>query len=447
MRSLDDETRKFKQVLQETEAAHRQRAAQDGGGPFLPPVPNLAGITDVEERLAAYDAWLEQRIAVFRGQLPAVQALPARQGTPSAPQPNAPAQEFFHGVDYAMLESFRLNRFALPAGMQNEVRVFSTPESFSAAVLQGWNLSHAEAQAIRETGLQPLRNLKAVYLPGQGCLVNASGLPGKGVAGAAGTSNPELQVLKAYTLTRWGQGFIAEYTRLGQDMVRDGIWPAWQAWQLGITLPRWQTRQEALKSFALSFSVAERGWCDWLWDFLAFKSFAPVSQGSETMKPARFSSHAISEFLKLAWKLFPFSLTLDNLTLKINDLAELVNYLFFEKNMPGPRMSNALIQLIEQDLQPAATMSSTERERFIGWMNWQFFSTLESRLGTYCVPYAVLIMFNCPGNAALLQLPDFQAYRQQNPSSIVDTRLLLLTRLDGGVRYDPHGWGSRPGNA
>lgn len=416
MRSMDEEARRFNEILRQTEANRHWPAAPD---------------------LDAYDQWLEQCIARWRGEPPAIRAVPAGRDKPTAPPPNAPAQDFFGGVDYAMQEEFGLCRFMIPAGLQQPTRTYARTEDFMQTLLSGLQLSPAEIQSILQQPPDRLRHARVVYLPGQGCLVNEAAFQLPGGRSLKDKSDTRIPIIREYTFAKWGHGFIGEYTRFGREMVKKGLWSAWQARELGIRLPRLQEKYTGLEELSRSFGVAARGWCEWLWEYLACKAHSPVGEELVIKRP---SIRGLLEDFNKVLSIFPLIINLDGVLVRLLDMAGLLSYAFVERSRLAPMVTNQILGAVEAKLDVENRIPGSTGEAFFGQLSWMYYSLLESQLSGYNIPYAVLLLFHCSAELTGPAHEKGESQRTRKLEETVDGRLALLLGLqDAGARTDPHG--------
>ena len=137
--SIEDRQTRFSQRLDKMRREHALEVSRPALNPALP----------VEEQAAAYDAWLEQRIALWRGEEPPEAGSSRREPPRPIPEPargeHAARVETWAGeVDRAALTEFGLERFPRPGVFGQPARLFGRAEEFLSALADGLELCAAE---------------------------------------------------------------------------------------------------------------------------------------------------------------------------------------------------------------------------------------------------------------------------------------------------------------
>jgi hypothetical protein len=431
MTDIDDYQSIFSARLDKLRDQHRANS-----GPAQP-YPDFSKIEGVEARAAALDAWLEARIARSRGEEPPQVEVHAPE-RPSRAEPRTTrveasrrknVEDWAAGVDAAVLEDFELSRFPIPAGMAQPARPHYQLDEFLRAAARGLQLTQAETRDFLENPPQAARDAHAVYLPGEGCLVNGA------VAGVVSNRgkpvDPDVHTLGEITRARWGMGFLLEYTSLGRALVSEGLYPVWVGSELGLALPRWQPQHERMEHLLQGCSLAITGWKEWLWEYLACKTHRPLGEGLVIPRP---NLRRMGGILNKVAGLFPLSFVVGELSINIRSVWDLFQYLFLQESPQIPAALNRILLGVERGCQNDNSAGMLARSL----LGWYYLSTLEANLSAFCVPYAMLIAFQVDPAITRAAPAEIQRQMESSPLLNPNTRLAMLCGVGGAARYDPH---------
>ena len=392
------------------------------------------------DELQAFDARLEQRLARWRGEAPPQPATrPDILTEPAVPTPKPFAgQEFFTNrfkeAHQKVLGEFDFDDYPRPGSFDRNLQLFSTPLEFLKALLDGLGLSTKERQDILANPPKAALELDVVYLPGQGCLVNTVrfGLDLKQTP--ANLLDPDRAdlALAAIMRSHWGDGFLLEYTALGQELQASGLYQAGVLRRAGIRLARLEPKLASFEALGSGMQIAWVGWREWIWEYCAVRLHLTTGPVSRRPSPRRLGdqiAHVIA--------FIPMSFTINNFTVSINTILNLFRYLFFQEfNLVAP-VSNKLLLTLEA----YCDRNDEENQRKSGvrvrsLLGWYYLFSLEAALSSFCVPYALLIAFNFP--KAVVQEPPPAIRRELDEKTKLspNTRLALLNGLNPGARYD-----------
>ncbi|GAP18546.1 hypothetical protein [Levilinea saccharolytica] len=429
MTDLDEIQNRFTQRLN---AVNRRRISAQTR-PLLNPQAPFA------EQMSIYDSWLESRLALWRGETPAAAAQPLPASSPVTM--HAQVETWAGEADQAALDEFDLHRFPLPGGFNGPTRLLAHPDAFLRALAEGLELTHAERRDFLAHPPQAAEALQAVYLPGAhgGCLVNAARFVGleqpNPQAHLDQHRDARVDALGAVVRARWGSGFLLEYTTLGREMQQHGLYTAWAARQAGLRLPRLQPALARLDALGRGMSITWHGWREWIWEYLACKMRQPLGEGLVVSRP---SSRRVGEILTRVARLLPFSLTFNNFTIRVTEVADLFRFLFFQQSRLASQAVNQLLLAAEE----YCNQHDEDNHRQSGMrvrslLGWYYLSDLEAAISSYCVPYALLIALHTPPGLAEAEPEEIRRRFQEDPQSVSNTRLSLLSGLNPSVRYNP----------
>ncbi len=388
----------FARRLDERAKKHRQPEMVEE----LPP--------DLQDRLQAWEARLDQRLAEFRGEVAALPEPPALVAPPKPqPSPARPAgilEGWLAELDALFHAELGLGRYSIPVGLAGPPLLL--PDEA------------AMRQAAGRAGLAlPVITPPVLHLPGNGTLVNQAQFPIRG--------NDQLKRAKFMAVVareRWGWGYLLEYTCLGQSAVQAGLYPALAARRLGLQSSGW--------------TLLATGLQDWVEQFVLFKARHAAAQGVKTGAMRHPRPDRLVELVLRVIKLFPLYILAGGVQKRLLSLIDLVRFIFLEEN-------DIAIQGLHQLLLQTGNLcraGDSKLQELSGYslsqvLSMFYFTRLESCVGIRAVPYAVLIAAYLPGldlgqDAAQINQAIAAAPRQHP-----DTRLALLSGLDSRVKYDP----------
>ena len=381
---------------------------------------------DVQERLQAWEARLDQRLAEHRGVSPGkpaagtLPAEPAPEPPPPQVRPGGALEAWLAGLDGMLLSELGLGRYPLPAGLACPPLLLPDEAALRQAAL-GAGLT-----------LPVKATPPVLHLPGVGTLVVRGRLP-------AGNATPlaRAQFVAALARQRWGWGYLLEYTALGQQAVAAGLFPALASRHLGLAASPGPVLARA-EAVSEAWTLLAAGWQDWVEQFVLFKSRHAAAAGVEAGQLSRPRPDRLLELVQRVFNLFPLYIFVDGVRVRLVNLVDLVRFLFLEEN-------DALTQGAHQLLLQAGALcraGDPTADELTGYSLSQvlgmfYFARLESCVGIRAVPYAVLVAAHLPWldlrqGAAQIRAA-FEAAPRQHP----DTRLALLSGLDSRVKYDP----------
>lgn len=407
-------------------------------------LPDLSGL-GLEESLYAYDAWASGPLNAARqvymaARLKLPQAPTAADGAAelAADLHRQPAARQLTYVDDLVEKLFDIRRIFPDVRHRTDVFYCHTAEEF-VRPLTAIGLSPARqaalvAQAQAGDWSGPVLSHVAYYLPDEGCYVNGA-LLGAGGDPEEAVDNPEtfFRAVAAIAQTMWGWGFLIDYSRSGQQRKASGLWRHEVAAQLGLpplTDPPYPPLLAELRSHA---QLVEPGWTMWITE--------TVTQAARRHHLGKWEQPAFSH--KDFWQILKDSVG--------EAVAELPGWELGLPILGGLQLLTARheqgVQLIHNNLN-RARRATQEIDRQLAryrpalsgtatiWLSRVILDRVESKVGGFCMPYAVLIAAHVDYdlNAAnLAALPNNPAIF---PQSSTDTRFWLLSYLDEAVKYD-----------
>jgi len=420
MSGLDEARARFERQLSgKAREAYRRRAESSGSpAPEIEPLPDLSALADIEAKLSAYDAWLESRLTHCRtppapgqasGEEIPVPSTESEIAIPPLGAPNLDNEAWLFHADDTVENDFDLRRLPQRPGMTQRPVLIETEAEFRKQV-----------EAALGSITWPVRAVPAIYLPERGCVVNGAAIRSTLPPNQNDHAQFQLKALEALALEKWGWGFFLEYTRLGQTLLQNGYWREATARRLrGDLIPR-ETGPDSVAAILRSSTLTRIGWGMWVRDYLLYKARHPLAQASLLGLPR---ATKIIEILSIIGH------TLENAS-QVYAIANAIRYILVQTEL-APRGAHLAVHTIHDNL---ATVDGLVFQRwgdsFSTRLAYLIFSSLESKVGMFNMPYALLIAGYVDGQA----LTDEKSPAE--PRQSVDTRLVLLTTLDSRIKYD-----------
>ena len=399
------------------------------------PPPDLSRLPP-EEALTAYEAWARRRTFVGWEEF-----LRARQAERPEPQLGPALLDELAGqpgrqlalVDRLVHHAFDLDRRLPDLRPAHPIRYCTSLEEFARPLEQHlhWPADQRDS-AIRRVlaGARdvPLIAEPAYDLHGVGTFVN-----GWLLAGSKQGANPYnvldgdrtflAKVLGQIAAVRWGRGFLRTYSALGQEICQAGLAHAPLQKALG------QQLDEQAHAVQRAFFLSRAGWSEWVGAFIE----AQAQQLLLGRRQERSNWHMLSELGGLAWEhVVPSIPGMDLVQGILNFFLQSAKTLGLTLRFWGE--SAAWISRHSDEAR--STPKPAAHQQFRNWFGRMLIQDLERRVGTYNLPYALLIAENVRYGLPEVIMPDLIASMQdmrQNP----DGRLVLLTMLEPSAAYDP----------
>lgn len=398
------------------------------------PQPDLTGLP-LDQALAAYEAWANRRTA-------ANWAYFGQQRDQQRPEPDlgpdlvaywAGQPEKLLGLADRLMDcAFDLDRWLPKLRLAHPIRYCTSPEEYAAPLVKhlGWPQDQCDAALRRvaagATGV-PLVGELAYDLHGVGTFVNGWLLGRQRSMSPVVALDGDLAFLARslgqVAAIRWGNGFLLTYTRLGQEICRAGLGHTSPCRALGLPV------SDQARLMQRAFFLCRAGWSSWLRRFVeayARRRLAgklePKSGWDTTVEMVELTlEHVVPSvpgvsLVKSALEFVYQSAKTLGLALKFWDLCADWVYDWSQKETASPK------PVLEQESH--------------NWVGKALVRHLESRLGTYSLPYALLIAgevdYGLPDVAPSDLLSKLRGMRTSP-----DGRLVLLTMLESNPAYDP----------
>jgi hypothetical protein len=385
-------------------------------------MPDVSELT-ADNALTALDEWTAQTLWPERRAFVAERIEQAEQemdATAESDLAERPAAEQLTYVDDIVEQLFDIRRVFPEERYRADVFYCETAVDFLHP-LAAIDLSPtAQEQLSKRADFQgPVLGQVAYYLPGQGCYVN-----GPLLARRAGVSDPRaaveqpdvfFQAVRAIARTMWGWGFLLDYSLAGKKRRETRSWQAEVAAQLGLAEP---APPHPERTFT---QLAEAGWTAWMTEM--------ITQAARRQRMGGWEQPAFSR--KDFWQI------LKEMSGEIVSEAQWLDMLIptwgaLKKLRASHEVGQRRIHRQANRLRAAANRLDPAFQKATGWSCAAWLSRLlldrvESKVGSFCMPYALLIAHDVDYRAAHVA-PD-------SPQGSVDTRLWLLSYLDEGVKY------------
>ncbi len=402
--------------------------------PVAPP-PDLSGLP-VDQALTAYEAWAEQRTLDTWSEF-------FQERERERPEPTLATELVDHLagqpgkqlglVDKLVNRAFDLD-LRLPEIEPAHPLYYCTDlEEYAHPLTKhlGWPRERREfvLQRVRDGATDvPLLSEPVYDLHGVGTFVNGWLLGRqRGISPYAALDGDRAFLAKTLgqvAAARWGRGFLRTYTALGQEMVAARLGHAPLRMAVGLPVP------DEFRVVKRAFFLCRAGWSEWVQRFVHLRAHRLLEVHSR--EGDRWDT--LSELGELAWEhvvpnLPGMQLAQGLLNFFLQSAKTLgLTLAFWDKGVNGVRRHYE-----GQEARPLPCCEQKLRNA-VGRI---LIEDLERRVGTYNLPYALLIAghvrYGLPG-ASMPELLGHVREMRENP----DGRLVLLTMLEPSTAYDPH---------
>lgn len=423
--SIDDFGRKLNQQITRHQTQRTTTRSEVFGRnadfPIAPePLPDLTGLS-AEDALLAYDEWANnavarQRTAFIEGRIVVESASYTRRQyrTLGDDNPLEVVNELFEQLfDIGRIfPDVRPNTTIVPCGDSAE---------FIDPLIAANITTRQQAVRIQQTRL-------AYYLPERGCFVNGQKLRdiGGGTALHVALQQHDLfdRALCAVAEELWGWGFWLTYTRTGQERLRRGKWRDDLRHRLGIT--------DTVNDVSYQHSILTvHGYCTWVGHILLDAARRRRNQAIEPR--VRFS-------LRRLWEVVQKSTVEGVKQFAIADpLAALSAFL-----VTAATESRHVLHWIHRRLHKLHAQPHQQVNRVLvgvfgrtldELLSDHLINSVEARVGSFCVPYALLIAGHVEYNLQTTTPSELERLLN-DPYQSIDTRWWLLSKLDKVAKYD-----------
>ncbi len=263
-------------------------------------------------------------------------------------------------------------------------------------------------------------------IAGHGCLLNEEALR----AEAKSHDEFRFKALECSALEKWGWGFFLEYTRIGELLIQSGHWRDAASRRLQGDLEMPSAISGVASAVLRSSALTRIGWGLWIRDYLLYKARNPVAANMPVINVPRATR--ILDILDV------FGRTLENAS-QVYSILNAIRYILVQTEL-APRGAHIAVRAIHDNLTTVDDLVVKRwHEKFSSQFSLLLFSMLESKVGMFNMPYALLIA-GYIGQAQWDKLlkGDWNAL-ESDPRQTVDTRLALLTSIDPRIKYDTLG--------
>lgn len=401
---------KFEQQLETRIQTARQRRAdaerQLFGG-AVDHLPDLSASSEMRGKIAEFESSLDGRLGASRSSTLA--PIPLR-----ALADLSDDAKWLSTIDASIENDFDLRRLPQRVGIGLPPRLIPSEKEFR---------SHVESVLGAMKWNHPVY---AVYLPGHGCLLNEEALR----AEAKDPNEFRFKALECSVLEKWGWGFFLEYTRLGELLIQSGHWREAAARRLRGDLEMPSAISGVASAVLRSSALTRIGWGLWIRDYLLYKARNPIAANMPVISVPR-----ATKFLDI---LEVFGRTLENAS-EVYAIGNAIRYILVQTEL-APRGAHLAVRAIHDNLTTVDDLVVKHwHEKFSSQFSLLLFSMLESKVGMFNMPYALLIAgYIDQAQWDKLLKGDWTAL-ESDPRQTVDTRLALLTSIDPRIKYDTLG--------
>ncbi len=448
MDTLEDKQRQFEERL---EAIAQRRIGA---------TPRTVGDAGFEARLQDYEARLEAQIEAHRRQSHlAISAIWSAEPTPSRetpavlppPLPGQPrivlhGEPALQGLDRLFAMEFDLARYFPDRSLGRYPTVYAeTLEEFYAPYLELMDVSESSKRVLmerlkaqtEEAAADGRGGVYGIYWPGRGCYLNgwlfartapASGKGRQPINPRQALTDPQTlpRILATAVHEKQGHGFVSEFTALGEEKKRLGLWRYDIARRFAlrdVDTPETALLREKESVVYRSSQLLEEGWSTWIehhmmghWAAFNGRPWTPCRYALiQVWKPlaqlAKESGDAaVTEAVRDIQQALEIVLLAEDATLDDVHAAVLILH------QHGPMADDAFALALGQ---PFAYV--------VGYL---LLRKMEARLGSLCLPYAVTIAGNVTYGLEQVAASDLQRLVARDPRLNMDSRLAQLGMLE-----------------
>jgi hypothetical protein len=408
---LDQRVKVWRDGRAKVEAEFKKQVAAHPDLNFAPP---LGSPGEMHAHIAEFASWLDERIkgaGAESGRLTSAAAQPLAAAPLPKPDPKSAAlAELLHYDEQVMLNRFDLARLPPCAGFNATAILVESDSEFKREV---------EAAVGK---VQWARAVPAAYLPGRGCLLNMPVIRRLALEEWDGESDAPEKVKVRYkalewlALEKWGWGFFLEYSGLGKFLLAGGHWQ--EATRLRLQGTALDGARGAAASALRSSTLTRLGWSFWIRDYMLFEAAHKREERLvDKINPGKVLSvmETLSRAFENVWTVYA--------------LSNAIWLILLQTQLPT-FVAHKAVQTVQNHLQRVDDFAVRAwHENVSTQFAALLFMLLETKVGKFCMPYAVLIAAYVKpnGNGGDLETEAFKN---------VDTRFALLSSIDPRTKYN-----------
>lgn len=446
MSTLDDKRRQFEERLD----AVAQRYGSSEKERF--------DVGEFEAQLHEYERRLDARIEARRRQRQAAideiwgggTVRDTSTGTdatvsrrPGRPRATLHGEPMLQQLDRLFAEEFELTRYFPGRSLQRQPTVYAeTLEQFHAPYLELMDVSEsnkrealARFRARADAAAESEGGILGIYWPGRGCYLNgwlfgrmASKSPREAL------SDPEVlpRILGTAVHEKQGHGFVSEFTALGEEKQRLGLWRYDVAQRFGLRdadTPEGALLAEKEAVVYRSSQLLEEGWATWIQHHVmgrwARRTGQPWPQARYTL------IEAWDPLARLAHET-------DEASVKavVGQVQQALHAVFIAEEVSRRAIHAAILTFHRHGELVDGVFAEHFGQPFRYVIGYLLLRKLEGRLGAFCLPYAVAIAANVTYGLDDVAAGDLQRLVAGRPRLNVDSRLAHLGTVAVGQNGD-----------
>jgi len=442
--NLEEKLRQFESRLEERIRRHRRRVTK----------PEFAA-GDIEERIREYESRLEEQIEAHRRKVwRDIEEI--WQGVGEAIGPHPPPGErvvalerepVLQQLDRLMWEEFGLGRYFPENRLARYPVIYcETLEEYFQPFVEILNISKTtkrrlikELKARAEEKATRGEGELGINWPGRGCYLNGWLFAyGRAPNARAALRNPHIfpLILSAAAHEKLGHGFITEFTAMGQEKERLGLWRYEIARNFSLRTadtPRSALLREKEHIVYASSRLLEEGWATWIEEHALHRAReAGILDLEAPLVPTgRYS-------LGQVWHLLDELRTSSEL--EVAKAAEAVSrsvaVLLLGKNPESGEVHRAVLTIHRYSPLLDDSFARAFGQPVAYVLGYLLMRRLEARLGTLCLPHAVCIAATITYDLEHISASDLGRLVAENPCLNADSRLAHLGLLDLSSKGD-----------
>lgn len=416
------------EVIRDFEARLEQRLAQHGRGRLL---------RETRRDLQQYEEWLQARLTADR-QARAARAATRAPGLPAAQRLDLQGVAALRRLDRLLWDTLGLGDFFPYRPFADYPIVYcETLEDFFRPLVEMFDVSERTRREYLEAlvrqaeeGARRGTAELGYNLPGHGCYLNGWFFAqGRAADARAALSDPAIfpWIVSTAVHERLGHGFLATFTRLGQEETRAGLlrYDIARRFQLRTTdTPQGELLAEKSEVIHRTSLFYQEGWATWITQALVEPALqAGIIRSRPELPTGGFTAPRVGELLArlragLGEEARAARVVLEALTVLLG------------REAPAEEQIHAAMrawQELAPLLDPAFCQALGQGTPYV--LGFLLLQRLEGGVGARGVPYALALAGNLTYGLEEMAVSDLRALAAEKPRLNADTRLALLCRL------------------
>lgn len=414
---------------------------------LLPGEPPEQPSDDLQGRLRAYEAEIEARIIASRRRVEeALEDIWSRSGSRpdsvssfAGPRPFAQRVDLRDAQDLRAIDGIFIGEFRiaqhLPTGPLNYPTIYcETLDEFFEPVIESLDLSTTARQAMLQEMKARAEEIAArtgggqfgMNIPGRGCYINGWLFAYRRAENARkALQDPAIypRIVATVVHEKLGHGFLVEYTALGAEKKRCGLWRYDMAQRFNLRMTDTPAMALLVRKQSVihqASQLMEEGWSTWLEHYMIVRMFPAIPAQS------RPPEYGLPDLVSLLNKV---SRLQDPVSEAAQAVRQSVQVLFAESDADAEAVHQAILGIHRFAPSLDERVSAELGQPLAYVLGYLLLRKLEASVGTLAVPYALLIAGNVEFGLDKVAVSDLVQTLVTDPRLNPDSRLALQTTL------------------